>query len=110
MAAVSRYAKVVSWFREAVVATPGKLPEATRRAVFAGGDAGDADDATRAFLAKVRTRAYQVTDEDVLALRKAGWDDEGIYELTIAAATGEGMRRLDIGMAALRAAQAKDPR
>jgi hypothetical protein len=105
MVAVSRYAKLVSSFREAVVATPGKLPEATRRAVFAGGDAGDAS--TTAFLAKVRTRAYQVTDEDVLALRAAGWDDEGIYELTIAAATGEGMRRLDIGMAALRAAQAK---
>jgi hypothetical protein len=104
---LSRYAKVVSWLREAVVATPGKLPEATRRALVAGGDAGGV---TAAFVAKVRTHAYKITDEDVAALRAAGWDDEGIYELTIATSVGEGLRRLDIGLAALRAAQAKDPR
>jgi hypothetical protein len=103
---MSRYASVVKRFREAVVGTPGRLPEATRRAVFAGGDAGPD---TAAYLAKLRAHAYQITDEDVAALRAAGHDDVSIYELTVAAAVGQGMRRLDLGLAALAAAKAKRP-
>jgi hypothetical protein len=77
-----------------------------RRIALEGGDAGTD---SRAYLAKVRAHAYRVTDEDVAALRSAGWTDETIYELTIAAAVGEGLRRLDVGLAALNAAQAQRP-
>jgi hypothetical protein len=47
-----------------------------------------------AYLAKVRERAYTVTDTDVDALRQRFEEDE-IFEQTVAAAIGEGLRRLD---------------
>jgi hypothetical protein len=102
---MSRYAEHVKRFKEAVLHGAARLSSTVRRAAFEGGDAGDG---TAAYLDKVRRHAYQVTDEDIAALRKAGWTDETLYELTIAAAVGQGMRRLELGMAALRAAQERD--
>jgi hypothetical protein len=48
-----------------------------------------------AYLAKVRERAYTVTDADVEALNAAGLSEDEIFEHTIAVAIGEGLRRLD---------------
>ena len=47
------------------------------------------------YLRKVRTRAYAITDEDVEALKAAGVPEDEIFEQTVAAALGEGLRRLD---------------
>ena len=99
---MSRYAELVKRFRDAVLTGRARLSPTVRRIAFDGGDPGAE---TAAFLAKVRQHAYRVTDADIAALRAAGWNDETIYELTVAAAVGEGQRRLDLGLAALRAAQ-----
>lgn len=48
-----------------------------------------------AYLGKVRTGAYAVTDADVAALKDAGLSEDEIFEHTVAAAIGEGLRRLD---------------
>ncbi len=48
-----------------------------------------------AYLAKVRTRAYTVTDADVAALKDAGLSEDEIFEHTVAVAVAEGLRRLD---------------
>jgi hypothetical protein len=48
-----------------------------------------------AYLDKVRTRAYAVTDADVQALLDAGVSEDTLFEQTVAAAIGEGLRRLD---------------
>jgi alkylhydroperoxidase family enzyme len=48
-----------------------------------------------AYLAKVRERAYTVTDADVESLKAAGLSEDEIFEHTVAAAIGEGLRRLD---------------
>jgi hypothetical protein len=53
-----------------------------------------APDAMAGYLAKVRNRAYAVTDADVDALKERYAEDE-IFEQTVAAAIGEGLRRLD---------------
>jgi hypothetical protein len=103
---MSRYAQLVSAFRDAVLHGKAALSPTVRRIAFEGGDAGTD---TAAYLAKVRAHAYRVTDEDVAALRASGWNDETLYEVTIATAVGEGLRRLDIGLAALAAAQARRP-
>jgi alkylhydroperoxidase family enzyme len=50
---------------------------------------------TAAYLDKVRTGAYRVTDEDVQALKDAGLSEDEIFEQTVAAAIAEGLRRLD---------------
>jgi alkylhydroperoxidase family enzyme len=58
--------------------------------------------AAEAYLAKVRTKASTVTDGDVEALRAAGLSEDGIFEQTVAAAIGEGLRRLDAARRVLR--------
>jgi alkylhydroperoxidase family enzyme len=48
-----------------------------------------------AYLEKVRTSAYKITDADVEALKDAGFTEDEIFEQTVAVAIGEGLRRLD---------------
>jgi alkylhydroperoxidase family enzyme len=50
----------------------------------------------------VRRHAYRVTDSQVEALRAAELNEDEIFELTVAAAVGAGLDRLDAGMRALR--------
>jgi len=47
-------------------------------------------EAMAAYLAKVRDRAFTVTDADV-----AGLDEDVVFEQTVAVAIREGLRRLD---------------
>ncbi len=47
------------------------------------------------YLAQVRQRAYEITDDDVAALKAAGVSEDEIFEQTVATAIGEGLRRLD---------------
>lgn len=56
---------------------------------------GPAPDVMDAYLEKVRRHAYRVTDADVEALKEAGLSEDEIFEQTVAAAIGEGLRRLD---------------
>jgi alkylhydroperoxidase family enzyme len=48
-----------------------------------------------AYLAKVHSGAYTITDEDVQALKDAGVSEDEIFEQTVAVAISEGFRRLD---------------
>ena len=48
-----------------------------------------------AYLAKVRDRAYAVTDQDVQALLEDGFSEDEIFEQTVAVAIAEGLSRLD---------------
>jgi hypothetical protein len=50
------------------------------------------------YLAQVRQRAYTISDDDVGALKDAGVPEDEIFEQTVAAAVGEGLRRLDIAL------------
>jgi alkylhydroperoxidase family enzyme len=60
-----------------------------------------APEAMAAYLAKVRTAAYTVTDDDVEALKQAGIAEDEIFEQTVAVAVAEGLRRLDAAERAL---------
>ena len=57
-----------------------------------------------AYVEKVRTCAYTITDGDLDELRAAGWSEDRIFELSIAAATGAARQRLDAALAAMAAA------
>jgi hypothetical protein len=69
------------------------------RAVAAGTPPASA--AMEAYLAKVRERAYEVTDADVDGLKDDGFSEDEILEQTVAVAVGEGFRRLDAAEAAI---------
>ena len=51
--------------------------------------------AMASYLQKVHERAYTVVDADVEALKAEGFTEDEIFEQTVAAAIGEGLRRLD---------------
>ena len=57
--------------------------------------------ALTSYLAKVRAGAYAVTDADVEALKQAGLSEDEIFEATVGAAIGEGLRRLDAARAVI---------
>jgi alkylhydroperoxidase family enzyme len=48
-----------------------------------------------AYLEKVRTHASTITDADVDELKRQGLSEDEIFEQTVGAAIGEGLRRLD---------------
>jgi alkylhydroperoxidase family enzyme len=99
-----RYAGHVEEMERRIVAGPGAVDAALRAAAVIGASVGDP--LMEGYLEKVRREAYAVTDHDLGALRSAGWTEEQIFELTVAAAFGAGRRRFVSGMGALREALA----
>ena len=92
---------------DAVLSTPGATVESVRRAVLerAMGMAGTEDGVPpelTSYVDTVARHAYRVTDANVRALQGAGQTDDAIFEVTVAAAVGAAMHRLQRGMAALR--------
>jgi alkylhydroperoxidase family enzyme len=51
-----------------------------------------------AYLDKVRTNAYEVTDGDVQALKDAGYSEDAIFEQTVSVAVAAGLMRLEAGL------------
>jgi hypothetical protein len=72
---------------------------AERRAAY---EAGPLPEPLRSYLQKVRDAAWSVSDEDVGRLKAAGFAEDAILELTIAAAAGAAGRRYDAGVRAMR--------
>jgi len=50
------------------------------------------------YLAKVRERAYTVTDAEVEELKAGGFSEDEIFEQTVAVAIAQGLRRYDAAM------------
>jgi hypothetical protein len=65
------------------------------------GDSIAPDARLTAYLEKVRSRAYEVTDADVESLKEAGVSEDEIFEQTIGTAIAEGLRRWDAAERAL---------
>ena len=59
-------------------------------------------EALRVYVDKVALHAYKVTDRDIEELKQAGYSEDAIFEITLSAALGAGMSRLERGLAALR--------
>ena len=53
------------------------------------------------YLDKVRTDAYAVTDEDVQALKDAGYSEDVIFEQTVSVAVAAGLKRLTAALEVL---------
>ena len=84
--------------RESVLSSPGDTAPELRAAVEGGGDV-PADLA--ALVGKVRLHAYKVTDDDIRALLDAGYSEDAVFEIAVAAAVGAGASRYDRAMEAL---------
>ena len=50
---------------------------------------------------KLTEHAYKVTDEDIAALKRAGYSEDQVFEITAATAVGAALLRLETGMRVL---------
>ena len=94
----ARFAEMVVELRRAVFDGAGEVDPAIR---CAAGAAGNVPEPWAAYVAKVRDASYQVTDDDVAALKATGCTEEEIFEMTVAAALGAALHRLDLGLRAM---------
>lgn len=106
-----RYTEHTRSLNEAILQSPGETSSALRcaseaHAAYLSGrtssQASQLPPDVKRYLSKVALHAYKVTDGDIEALRIAGYNEDAIFELTLSAALGAGMARLERGMAALK--------
>src|SRR5262245_9401128 len=86
--------------KAAILGDGGALDRRTRERAFNG---VGAPGAIAEYVATVQRNAYRVHDDMIAAVRHAGLDDRGIFELTVATAVGEATRQFEAAMAALEA-------
>jgi len=101
-----RYDNFVAKLKAAVFESPGTLSTELRRAI-ADRQTTSVPLALTPYVEKVALHAYQVTDGDVEALKRAGYSEDEIFEATSAAAVGAALIRLERGMAVVRASRAQ---
>ena len=89
-----RYREFVERLKASVLDSPGHTAPAVRRAV-AFGPGTQVPEALRPYAQKVALHAYRVTDDDVDTLKRAGYSEDQIFEVTASAAVGAAVRRLE---------------
>jgi hypothetical protein len=94
-----RHAKALTKLQARLRSGPGALAPATRAAAIDGDPL--LDPLAQAYVETVRRHAYKLTDRRLQELAEAGWSDDQVFELTVAAAFGAAKRRLDAGLRAL---------
>jgi hypothetical protein len=99
-----RHAATVNALRRAVFESRGSTEPAVRDAAGSGASisGGQLPEPLGSYAAKVRDQSYRITDTDFAGLTTAGQSDDAIFEITIAAAVGAALQRLDAGMRAVR--------
>lgn len=96
----TRHRNLIAATTHSVLESPGVTNPALRWAV-AHHRTEDIPPAIAGYVEKVRHHAYKVTDDDVLALKRAGYNEDAIFELTASAALGAALLRLERGLIAL---------
>lgn len=83
----------------------GESPPMQRRAAF---DHAGVSGPLGVLVDKVARHAFQVTDDDVAAVRRSGLSEDQVFELVVCAAIGEATRQYETGLAALEAAACEE--
>ena len=95
---------------ETLLTHPAVCSPALRRAVEAyaarlGGadrDVSELAENLHDYVSKVALHAYRTTDSDIEQLKKAGYFEDAIFEITLCAAMGVGLSRMERGFAMLK--------
>ena len=104
-----RYWEDLTRLVDTVLLGPGKTTSELRRAVEAragalsGRPSTDATvpDELSGWVEKVARHAYRTTDEDVESLKAAGYSEDELFELTVAAALGASRARVERALGTL---------
>src|SRR4051812_17599310 len=112
---MTRYEDLPERLRDAVLNGRGETPSGLRRAVAAraaelAGQPAEVPKVEipaglREYVDTASLHAHRLTDEDVAALRRAGWSEDAVFEISLSVAVGAGLARLERGLAALRGGQ-----
>jgi hypothetical protein len=94
---------------EALEQSPGATVPALRRTVAAraaalSGAAREGVDGPAniaGYVENVALHAYRTSDDDIEALKRDGYSEDAILEITFSAAVGAGLARMEIGLSAL---------
>ncbi|MBB5914787.1 AhpD family alkylhydroperoxidase [Nocardia transvalensis] len=79
-----------------------EAPATTDPALRAAAATGDTlPEPVQAYAASVRNASYRITDVDIEKLTAAGYSEDQIFEITVAAAVGAALRSYDAGLNAL---------
>lgn len=90
--------------------SPGKITPALRRAIeahgasLAGGERkveGQVPEELATYVEKVVLCAYKTMGEDVEEMKRAGYSEDEIFEITLSATLGPSLARLERGLALL---------
>jgi alkylhydroperoxidase family enzyme len=100
--AYRRHAEEVEALLRAMLESPAETDPATRAAAYRS---DRLPPPLRLYVAKVHGEAYRITEEDVQALLSAGYSEDAVFEITVAAALGAAMRRLEAGLGSLQEAR-----
>ena len=96
--AISGLAQHVNALIAAVVDGPAHTAARLRQSICEG---APSDLRLVDYVEKVRNRSYRIAPSDIDVLRAAGFSDDAIFEITVAAALGAGLHRLRCGLRAL---------
>jgi alkylhydroperoxidase family enzyme len=102
--------ELLARLKTSVLTGEGETDESLRRAVAQradtfGGGPGPKPDlplVVAGYVDKIATTPYKVLDEDIEHLKAAGYSEDAIFEITVSAALGSAMARIERGLAALR--------
>ena len=93
---------------EALETSPGATSQALRRrvreraaALSTGREADEIPAEIAGYVDTIVRSAYRITDDDIAALKAAGYSEDAILEITYSAALGAGLARMEAGRAAL---------
>lgn len=92
------HASRMALLTERVLTSPGVLEPHVREGIASG---RAVPPALAEYIDKVARHAYKITDEDVEALKRAGLSEDEIFEATVSAALGAGLKRLRAGLDSL---------
>jgi alkylhydroperoxidase family enzyme len=95
-----RFRELVARTTHAVLESEGQTEPKLRWAI-AHHRVEEIPPALASYVEKVRQHAYKVTDADVEALKRAGYNEDAIFEVTASAALGAALLRLERGLIAL---------
>jgi|SRR5579859_971462 len=90
-----------------LLGSPGQTETSLRRAVFdrVRLENGKVPENISPLVKKIDVQPWAVNDEDILRAREAGYSEDQLFELILAAAVGAGVRRLDAGLRAMEEAR-----
>jgi alkylhydroperoxidase family enzyme len=110
----NQFTPAIQQLIDAVLTSPGDTDTGLRRLVEAraaafGGRAIDTitpgsglPAAVGKYVDNIAIHAYRVTDADIEAMRRVGFSEDAIFEITLSAALGAGIARLERGLQAVR--------